>query len=118
MDIGTEELSHLEVVGALARLHLKPMKFDRAAAESSAGHSRTEAGGMCAGRFTDQVEVDARDFVGIAQRSVRRIQQSSPAGEVAGGSPRAINPRPATRLSTLPANSSSSGAAQRIAALS
>jgi Mn-containing catalase len=34
MDIGTEELSHLEVVGALARLHLKPMKFDRGAAES------------------------------------------------------------------------------------
>jgi Mn-containing catalase len=33
MDIGTEELSHLEVVGSLARLHLKPMKFDRDAAE-------------------------------------------------------------------------------------
>ena len=33
MDIGTEELSHLEIVGALARLHLKPTKFDRAAAE-------------------------------------------------------------------------------------
>lgn len=34
MDIGTEELSHLEVVGTLARLHLKPSKFDREAAES------------------------------------------------------------------------------------
>ncbi len=34
MDIGTEELSHLEVVGALARLHLKPMKFKRDAAEA------------------------------------------------------------------------------------
>ena len=34
MDIGTEELSHLEVVGALARLHLKPMKFNREAAEA------------------------------------------------------------------------------------
>ena len=33
MDIGTEELSHLEIVGALARLHLKPLKFDRDAAE-------------------------------------------------------------------------------------
>jgi Mn-containing catalase len=33
MDIGTEELSHLEVVGCLARLHLKPSKFDRQAAE-------------------------------------------------------------------------------------
>src|SRR5262245_24600627 len=29
MDIGTEELSHLEIVGALARLHLRPTKFDR-----------------------------------------------------------------------------------------
>jgi len=34
MDIGTEELSHLEVVGCLTRLHLKPMKFDREAAEA------------------------------------------------------------------------------------
>ena len=34
MDIGTEELSHLEVVGTLARMHLKPSKFDRGAAEA------------------------------------------------------------------------------------
>jgi Mn-containing catalase len=34
MDIGTEELSHLEVVGCLARMHLKPSKFDRQAAEA------------------------------------------------------------------------------------
>src|ERR1700709_2462562 len=34
MDIGTEELSPLEVVGALTRLHLKPMKFNREDAES------------------------------------------------------------------------------------
>jgi Mn-containing catalase len=34
MDIGTEELSHLEVIGTLARMHLKPMKTDRAAAEA------------------------------------------------------------------------------------
>ena len=33
MDIGTEELSHLEVVGALARLHLRPLKNNRTAAE-------------------------------------------------------------------------------------
>lgn len=32
MDIGTEELSHLEVVGTLARMHLKPLKTDREAA--------------------------------------------------------------------------------------
>ena len=29
MDIGTEELSHLEVIGTLARMHLKPMKKSR-----------------------------------------------------------------------------------------
>ncbi len=34
MDIGTEELSHLEVIGTLARMHLKPMKADREAAEA------------------------------------------------------------------------------------
>jgi Mn-containing catalase len=34
MDIGTEELSHLEVVGALIRMHLKPMKSGREAAEA------------------------------------------------------------------------------------
>lgn len=33
MDIGTEELSHLEVVGSLARMHLKPLKHNRRAAE-------------------------------------------------------------------------------------
>jgi Mn-containing catalase len=32
MDIGTEELSHLEVVGTLARMHLKPTRTDRNAA--------------------------------------------------------------------------------------
>jgi Mn-containing catalase len=34
MDIGTEELSHLEVVGALIRMHLKPLKTNREAAEA------------------------------------------------------------------------------------
>jgi Mn-containing catalase len=34
MDIGTEELSHLEVVGALIRMHLKPIKSSREAAEA------------------------------------------------------------------------------------
>src|ERR1700754_1613380 len=33
MDIGTEELSHLEIVGSLARLHLKPLKSVREEAE-------------------------------------------------------------------------------------
>lgn len=34
MDIGTEELSHLEIIGVLARMHLKPMKFARDSAEA------------------------------------------------------------------------------------
>jgi Mn-containing catalase len=34
LDIGTEELSHLEVVGALIRMHLAPMKTNREAAEA------------------------------------------------------------------------------------
>jgi Mn-containing catalase len=34
MDIGTEELSHLEVIGSLARMHLKPTKKARDAAET------------------------------------------------------------------------------------
>src|SRR5437868_11233527 len=33
MDIGTEELSHLEAVGTLARMHLKPLRHNRRAAE-------------------------------------------------------------------------------------
>jgi Mn-containing catalase len=32
MDIGTEELSHLEVIGNLARMHLKPCRSERSAA--------------------------------------------------------------------------------------
>ena len=34
MDIGTEELSHLEVIGTLARLHLKPTEDVARAAEA------------------------------------------------------------------------------------
>jgi Mn-containing catalase len=34
LDIGTEELSHLEVVGALIRMHLKPLKTKTEAAEA------------------------------------------------------------------------------------
>lgn len=34
LDIGTEELSHLEVVGALIRMHLKPLKTNREAADA------------------------------------------------------------------------------------
>jgi len=35
LDIGTEELSHLEVIGALARMHLAPLKTEREAADAN-----------------------------------------------------------------------------------
>jgi Mn-containing catalase len=46
MDIGTEELSHLEVVGTLARLHLKPLKHDRNAAHEDPLISIAGGGGV------------------------------------------------------------------------
>ncbi len=59
MDIGTEELSHLEIVGALARLHLKPMKFDRDAAEADPLIAIAGGGGVNAVQFDGQ-RVDGR----------------------------------------------------------
>ncbi|HEY6446760.1 MAG TPA: manganese catalase family protein [Acidobacteriaceae bacterium] len=47
MDIGTEELSHLEIVGALIRMHLKPMKESREAAEADPLVAIAGGGGVC-----------------------------------------------------------------------
>lgn len=46
MDIGTEELSHLEIIGTLARMHLKPMKHAREAAEADPLIAVCGAGGV------------------------------------------------------------------------
>lgn len=46
MDIGTEELSHLEVIGTLARMHLKPSKTDRTQAEADPLMAITGGGGL------------------------------------------------------------------------
>ena len=47
MDIGTEELSHLEVIGTLAMMHLKPIKGgNRAAAEADPLLAVTGGGGV------------------------------------------------------------------------
>ena len=46
MDIGTEELSHLEIIGTLARMHLKPMKNRRDAAEADPLVAVTGGGGV------------------------------------------------------------------------
>src|SRR5580700_5712911 len=47
LDIGTEELSHLEVVGALIRMHLKPLKTNREAAEADPLVTIAGGGGVC-----------------------------------------------------------------------
>lgn len=46
IDVGTEELSHLEVIGHLAIAHLKPSKTDRKAAEESPLLALTGNGGI------------------------------------------------------------------------
>ncbi len=46
MDIGTEEISHLEVVGALIRMHLKPQKKALADAEQDPLIAVTGGGGL------------------------------------------------------------------------
>jgi Mn-containing catalase len=47
MDIGTEELSHLEIVGILARMHLQPLTKSRDSAEANPLISRGEAELVC-----------------------------------------------------------------------
>jgi len=63
MDIGTEELSHLEVVGTLARMHLKPMKHDRNAAE--ADPLIAVAGGGGVGLFNSMGDAWTADYLKI-----------------------------------------------------
>ncbi len=46
MDIGTEELSHLEVIGALTRMHLMPSKTDRDAADQDPMMTIAGGGGV------------------------------------------------------------------------
>jgi Mn-containing catalase len=65
MDVGTEELSHLEVVGSLARLHLKPMKFDREKAEADPLIAIAGGGGV--NLFNSQGNPWTADYLKIAQ---------------------------------------------------
>ena len=81
MDIGTEELSHLEVIGTLARMHLKPSKTGRKAAEADPLVSITGGGGVnlynSAGsawtadylKITGQPEVDLRNNIAAEARA-------------------------------------------------
>jgi len=96
MDIGTEELSHLEIVGALARLHLKPMKFDREAAENDPLIAIAGGGGvgLCNSqgnpwtadylKITGELDVDLRSNIAAEARAKivyeRLIQFTDDAG--------------------------------------
>jgi Mn-containing catalase len=63
LDIGTEELSHLEIVGALIRLHLKDLKTNREAAE--ADPLVTIAGGGGVNLFNSKGDPWTADYLKI-----------------------------------------------------
>jgi Mn-containing catalase len=63
MDIGTEELSHLEIVGTLARMHLKPMKKNRNAAEADPLIAIAGGGGV--GLFNSMGDAWTADYLKI-----------------------------------------------------
>jgi Mn-containing catalase len=63
MDIGTEELSHLEIVGTLARMHLKPMKAARNAAEVDPLIAIAGGGGV--GLFNSMGDAWTADYLKI-----------------------------------------------------
>jgi Mn-containing catalase len=62
-DIGTEELSHLEVVGTLARMHLKPLKADRDAAHADPLIAIAGGGGV--GLFNSMGDAWTADYLKI-----------------------------------------------------
>ncbi len=81
MDIGTEEISHLEVIGTLARMHLKPTKNDRGAADSDPLIAIAGGGGVAlnnsAGnpwtadylKVTGELDVDLRSNIAAEARA-------------------------------------------------
>jgi len=81
MDIGTEELSHLEIVGTLARMHLKPMKTSRSAAEADPLVAVAGGGGvtLCNSmgnpwtadylKITGELDVDLRSNIAAEARA-------------------------------------------------
>src|ERR1700760_601666 len=81
MDIGTEELSHLEIVGTLARMHLKPLKSVREAAEADPLIAIAGGGGvsLCNSqgnawtadylKITGELDVDLRSNIAAEARA-------------------------------------------------
>ena len=98
MDIGTEELSHLEVVGALARLHLRPLKSNRKAAEVDPLIAIAGGGGVSLHnsmgnawtadylKITGELDVDLRSNIAAEARAKivyeRLIQFTEDAGSI------------------------------------
>jgi Mn-containing catalase len=81
LDIGTEELSHLEIVGALIRMHLKPMKTRSEAAEADPLVTIAGGGGvsLCNSmgnpwtadylKITGELDVDLRSNIAAEARA-------------------------------------------------
>ena len=98
MDIGTEELSHLEVVGALARLHLRPLKHNRKPAEIDPLIAIAGGGGVALHnsmgnpwtadylKVTGELDVDLRSNIAAEARAKivyeRLIQFTEDAGTI------------------------------------
>lgn len=81
LDIGTEELSHLEIIGALIRMHLKPLKTQSEAAEADPLVTIAGGGGVnlynSAGnpwtadylKITGELDVDLRSNIAAEARA-------------------------------------------------
>ena len=81
MDIGTEELSHLEIIGTLARMHLKPSKQGRENAEADPLIVIAGGGGVSLNnsmgnpwtadylKITGEMEVDLRSNIAAEARA-------------------------------------------------
>jgi Mn-containing catalase len=81
MDIGTEELSHLEIIGTLARMHLKPTKTQREAAEADPLIAIAGGGGVALHnsqgnpwtadylKITGELDVDLRSNIAAEARA-------------------------------------------------
>lgn len=81
LDIGTEELSHLEVIGALVRMHLTPLKTEVEAAEADPLLSICGGGGvaLCNSvgnpwtadylKITGELDVDLRSNIAAEARA-------------------------------------------------
>lgn len=81
LDIGTEELSHLEVVGALIRMHLAPLKTDRGLAEADPLVTIAGGGGVALTdsmghawtanylKITGELDVDLRSNIAAEARA-------------------------------------------------